>query len=88
MTNKFVHLGRVLSKTEQKKIKGGDDGGGGCSTGPCSVYDSNTGNTYSGNCGTYITSLNPFDFPIDSICECITSLGIYQPKGGTSVCQK
>lgn len=91
MHEKLKRLGKILSKEEQKRIKGGLEGGGGCKTGPCSVYNSSNGTTYYGNCGTYLLSVDPFPWPGDplgeTICECITSLGVYDPQGGVSQCQ-
>lgn len=90
MLEKFEKVGKMLSKAEQKQIKGGltdpggGDGGSGCSTGPCSVYDSASGNTYFGNCGVYILSAGRWG--VASKCECQTDLGPYDVQGGTSAC--
>jgi hypothetical protein len=79
-------LTREQMKTITGGLYGGDGGGEGssCSTSGCSVYDSNTGNTYSGTCGTYILAAGRWG--VASICECQTSLGPYDVQGGASHC--
>jgi len=68
-----------LSRAEMKNIMAGS-GGGSCGGGTCSVYDSNSGITYSGTCG-YSDMGGGLQ-----LCECRTSLGFYNPQGGTSHC--
>jgi hypothetical protein len=67
-----------LSRTEMKNIMAGS--GENCSSGPCTVYDSNSNATYPGNCGLYDVGGGLY------VCECKTSFGFYDPKGGTSHC--
>ncbi len=50
-----------------KQIKGGSDGGAGCSYNGCTVYDSNTGVTFSGQCYSDGQGANP--------CYCHTTNG-------------
>lgn len=74
-------LGRTLSAAEQKVILGGyvDTGGGGCSTGPCSVYVIDTDTTYEGYCGYVPIPGYP---PPTAYCECDTELGYYTLEPG------
>ena len=72
-----------LSRSEMKNIMAGSGGSGNCSYSSCTVYDSLTGQTYSGSCG-YLR-MDPND-PLTAMCECVSSHGYYNPKGGTSSC--
>jgi len=68
-----------LSRDEMKNVLAGYESGKGCSTGNCSVYDSNSGKTYYGGCGYAVQQF---------LCECITALGPYEigSNGGVSAC--
>ncbi len=66
---KFENLGRMLSKTEQTKIKGGnppEEGGPACKTSATTcTFLTPGGNVYTGNCGSTT------DGPMGStVCGC------------------
>ncbi len=67
-----------LSRAEMKKIMAGSDSGS-CGSGPCSVYNSSTGDTAYGTCG-YVDMGGGLQF-----CECNIG-GFYNPNGGVSHC--
>jgi hypothetical protein len=84
MQTKKMSLANIqgkLSRAEMKNIMAGS--GGSCSTSSCTVYDRSSGTTYSCQCG-YVT-MDP-SYPYTANCECSTSLGYYNPDGGTSSC--
>ena len=72
---------KQLSKEEMKKVVGGLTEPNGCKQSACTVYDSSTGTTYSGNCGYSVSGRWG-----TAGCECLTSLGFYVPSGGVSNC--
>lgn len=81
---KVLDLGKteLLTREQLKNVTGGYVGSS-CYTGPCSVYDSNTGTTHSGNCGIWYGP----GWDNTGTCLCQTDLGSYTPTNGVSKCQ-
>lgn len=82
---KKISLSNVISKLSRNQMRYVMAGSGGmnCKTGGCSVYDSNSGQTYSGTCqGT--TGNN------STSCYCLTALGSYDVgnSSGMSSCTR
>jgi hypothetical protein len=74
---------------EQMKMVGAGSGSGYCLTGTCTLYDSNSGVTYSGSCQSASLNLGPGIYSTQ--CFCYTSISQMGPvplssNGGVSRC--
>ncbi len=74
----------ILSRKQMKRILGGNESSiCECKVGlKCSLYDSASGQTYSGECDAGFGGGSGGYMP----CGCSTSFGVYTPNSGQSHC--
>lgn len=77
MKKKLIFLDSLkpLTRDEMSKVKGGAVSIDNCPARTCSVFD---GQTHNGVCGPMSSA--------GGTCLCITEIGQYTPKNGTSSC--